>query len=110
MRFIPKAFSKPLKIFNSKVVLLAAKEYNREDHDGEEIRDGGIRINPVNKITSETKDTKETKSSSETNEDGVGSNDENIEAAWTSRPMLETRRKTTFSMSWFAIFEILGKH
>ena len=44
------------------------------------------------------------------NEGGIGSNDNNIEAAGTSRPMLETRRKTTFSMSWFEIFEILGKH
>ena len=104
------AFSKPLTLFNSKVVLLAAKEYNREDHDGEKVRDGGIRINPVNKITCETKDTQETKSSSEMNEGGIGSNDKIIEAAWTSRPMLETKRKTTFSMSWFAIFEILGKH
>ena len=97
-------------MFYFQVVLLAAKEYNREDHDCEEGRDNGIRINPINKITCEAKDTQETKSSSETNEDGIGSNDENIEAAWTSRPMLETRRKTTFSMSWFAIFEILGKH
>ena len=99
-----------LKSFFSKVVLLAAKEYNREDLDGEEVRDGGIKINPVNKITCETKETQETKRSSEMNEGGIGSNDKNIEAAWTSRPMLETRRKTTFSMSWFAIFEILGKH
>ena len=97
-------------MFYFKVVLLAAKEYNREVHDCEEVRDSGTRINPENKIICEAKDTQETKSSSETNEDGIGSNDKNIEAAWTSRPMLETRRKTTFSMSWFAIFEILGKH
>ena len=92
----------------STVVLLAAKEYNREDHDGEEIRDGGIRFNPVNKITSETKDTQETKSSSEMKEGETGSNDKNVEAAWTSRPMSTKRRKTTFCMTWFAVFEFLG--
>ena len=95
-------------MFYFKVVLLAAKEYNREDHDGEEVRDRGIRINPVNKITSETKDTQETKSSSEMKEGETGLNDKNVEAAWTSRPMSTKRRKTTFCMTWFLVFEFLG--
>ena len=94
-------------MFYFKVVLLAAKEYNREDHDCEEGRDNGIRISPVNKITSEAKDTQETKSSSEEGE--TGSNDKNVESAWTSRPMSTKRRKTTFCMTWFLVFEYLGK-
>ena len=95
-------------MFYFQVVLLAAKEYNREDHDCEEVRDNGIRINPVNRITWEAKDTQETKSSSEMKEGETGSNDKNVEAAWTSRPMSTKRRKSTFCMTWFAVFEFLG--
>ena len=95
-------------MFYFKVVLLAAKEYNREDHDCEEVRDHEIRINPVNKITCEAKDIQETKSSSEMKEVETGSNDKNVETAWTSRPMSTKSRKTTFCMSWFAVFEFLG--
>ena len=95
-------------MFYFQVVLLAAKEYNREDHDCEEVRDNGIRINLVNRITCEAKDTQETKSSSEMKEGEAGSNDKNVEAAWTSRPMSSEIRKTTFCMTWFAVFEFLG--
>ena len=95
-------------MFYFKVVLLAAKEYNREDHDCEEVRDNGIRINPVNKVTSETEDIQETKSSSEMKEGETGSNDKNVEAARTSRQMSTKRRKATFCMTWFAVFEFLG--
>ena len=91
-----------------KVVLLASKKYNREDHDCEQIRDNGIRINPENKIPCGAKHTPEAKSSSEMKEGETGSNDKNVEAAWTSRPMSTKRRKTTFCMTWFAVFEFLG--
>ena len=104
----PQAFVKPVESFSSKVILLAAKEYNREDHDCEEVTDNGIRINPVNRITCEAKDTQEIKSSSEMKEGEARANDENVEAAWTSRPMTTKRRKTTFCMTWFAVFEFLG--
>ena len=95
-------------MFYFQVVLLAAKEYNREDQDCEEVRDNGIRIDPVNRITCEAKDTQETKSSSEMKEGETVSNDKNVEAAWTSRTMSTKSRKTTYCMTWFAVFEFLG--
>ena len=71
----PKAFVKPVESFSSKVVLLAAKEYNREDYDGEEVRDGGKGMKPVNKITCENNEVRDRRNSTEKSEDEIGSSD-----------------------------------
>ena len=104
------AFSKPLTLFNSKVVLLAAKEYNREDYDGQEVRDSGQGIRPVNKIAYEDNEILDTRNSTKRSEDEIGSNDseKNVETAWTSRSMSTAGRKKAFCMSWYKIFEVLG--
>ena len=80
---------KPLESFSSKVVLLAAKEYNREDYDGQEVRDSGQGVKPVNKITCEDNEILDTRNSKERSEDNIGPKDseKNVETAWTSRSM-----------------------
>ena len=107
----PKAFVKPVESFSSKVVLLAAKEYNREDYDGEEVRDGGKGMKPVNKITCENNEVRDRRNSTEKSEDEIGSSDleKNVEIAWTSRSMSTAGRKVAFCMSWYKVFEVLGK-
>ena len=106
----PQAFVKPVESFSSKVVLLAAKEYNREDYDGQELRDSGQGIKPVNKITCENNEILDTRNSTERSENEIGSNDseKNVETAWTSRSMSTAGRKKAFFMSWYKIFEVLG--
>ena len=86
------------------VVLLAAKEFNREDEKVSVEKTGRKPLNAIHCV-----DENEEGKMATNEELGTNQIERNVEAAWTDRSKSTVGKEQTCCMSWYKIFGFLGK-